>query len=526
MKRSILAFLVALCVAGSFLPGVAFAQAPQPPAGALTSLTHNCPNTGMMVPGAFDPAVATYLLTVASWVSRVTLTPVSPDPNAVITVNGVLTASGSESQVLEMNDTPQAVRISVSAPGGISSGYTVFLQRRPSTARTGAAAGYLTAINQEDGKTYLVMDLVTVSYHGDHVSSFVNDNVLDSYKYPAAQESVFLYGDAGNPTPALDAADFAAHVNADGTELFSVIYIRDEIVSMQPFSAALPIVPEGSDAAGFIRVTPVPGGGYTLLSEGSMGALVVRLQQGLAARGFYTGGIDGLYGAGLRNAVSDFQLAYGLARDGQAGEETQRLLYEGEYPGNALAPNVLPAPSDSYVTVTPAPDGAWVTLREGDEGAMVKALQAALRDRGFYKGEIDGFYGVGTSEAVSLFQKASGMKEDGLAGEDTQAALQLERNRDAGAPVVTPIPFQANVTVAPDGGYVTVRRGNIGAIVIALQQKLKELGFYAGEIDGMYGEETENAVIAFQGNKGLVQDGEADPATQMTLFEGKYPDES
>ena len=36
----------------------------------LRSLTHNCPNTGIMLPETFSPYQTTYLLTVASWVPR------------------------------------------------------------------------------------------------------------------------------------------------------------------------------------------------------------------------------------------------------------------------------------------------------------------------------------------------------------------------------------------------------------------------------------------------------------------------
>ena len=526
MKRIILSLLLAACLLGTCFQAAVSAQTAELPSSALTSLTNNCPNTAIMLPKVFDPLEDTYLLTVASWVSRVTLTPVSADPNAVISINGIAAASGRESQVFEMSDEPMTVTVAVTSSDGNVSSYTVFLQRRPSIARTGVAAGYLTALKQEGGKTYLIMDLVTVSYQGDHVSSFTNDNVQDSYKYPAAEECMFYYGGTGNPVPAENADDFKAHVKADGTELFSVIYIRDEIVSVQPFSSELSSTPDGSSAAGFISVTPAPGGGYALLNEGSMGALVIKLQQTLKSRGFYIGRIDGLYGAGLRNAVKAFQLAYGLAQDGQAGEDTQRLLYDGVFPLRTPAPTVETKPTDSYVTVTAPPDGAWVTLKEGDVGALVKSLQQALKDKGFYKDEVDGFYGIGTREAVVAFQHTQGMKEDGMAGIDTQSALNLNINRDGETPFMTPVPFSANVTAPPNGEYVTLRPGNIGALVVALQQKLKDLGYYTGVIDGMYGGGTEDAVKAFQRDKGLSPDGEASPAVLLTLFEGKYPDES
>lgn len=526
MKRNFLSLLLAVCFAISCCFSVATAEQTVQPSSALASLTHNCPNTAIMRPEAFDPMVYTYLLTVANWVSRVTLTPVSVKPDAVITINGVQSPSGQASQVFEMTDEPLTVTIAVVSSGAENSLYTVYLQRRPSSARTGVAAGFLTAISQEDGKTYLVMDLVTVSYQGDHVSSFSNDNVPDRYKYPAADECMFYYGDMGSPILAKSADDFKAHVTMNGTELFSVIYVNDEIVSVQPFSSDLTATSSEPVPAGFISVTPAPDGSYILLRENNLGALVIKLQQALKTRAFYKGEIDGLYGAGLKDAVKAFQLAFGLNPDGIAGADTQRLLYEGIYPAKSTAPAATPAitPIASFVTVTAAPDGAHVTLKEGDGGALVKTLQQALKDQNYYKGEADGLYGKETTDAVIAFQSAHGLTQDGIAGIDTQSALFKGESQAVIVPVSTAVPFQANVTPAPNGEYVTLVPGNIGALVIALQQRLKDQGFYTGEIDGMYGAGTKDAVMAFQRENGLTQDGEASPAMLRLLYEGKFPE--
>lgn len=527
MMRSFLSLLLAVCLVASCSISLTASAEAAPPSSALISLTHNCPNTAIMRPEAFSPLVDTYLLTVASWVSRVTLTPVSADPNAVITVNGLAGLSGTPSQVFEMNDEPQTATISVVSSDGNSSVYTVFLQRRPSSARTGVAAGFLTAMDQEDGKTYLVMDLVTVTYQGDHVSSYTNDNVPDRYRYPASDECVFYFGGTDDPVMAKNADDFRAHMAFNGTELFSVIYIQDEIVSVRPFSSDLAAISK-EPAAGFISVTPPPGGGYALLREGSIGAPVVQLQLALKARAFYKGSIDGLYGAGLRDAVKAFQLAYGLVQDGDAGADTQRLLYEGVLPAGTKAPSPAPeaTPITSFVTVTAPPDGGLITLKEGDEGLLVKNLQQALTDQGYYKGIVDGFFGGETRDSVISFQHAHQLAEDGMAGIDTQSALFAGENQAAKLPAVTPVPYTANVTAAPNGDYVTLRQGNIGALVIALQQQLKAKGYYKGEVDGVFGEGTKEAVISFQRYNGLSQDGVASPAVLLTLYEGDNPDAS
>ncbi|MHC1787655.1 MAG: peptidoglycan-binding protein [Christensenellales bacterium] len=526
MKRTFLSLLLAVCFGISCCFSAAAAQQAVQPSSALASFTHNCPNTAIMRPEAFDPMVYTYLLTVANWVSRVTLTPVSQEAGAIITINGVVSPSGQASQVFEMTDEPLTVLIAVVSSGAENSLYTVYLQRRPSSARTGVAAGFLTSISQEDGKTFLIMDLVTVSYQGDHVSSFSNDNVAERYKYPAAEECRFYYGDMAAPVLAKNAGDFQAHVTLSGTELFSVIYVNDEIVSVQPFSSELKAISSEPAPAGFISVTPAPDGSGILLRENYMGAPVIKLQQALKARDLYKGEIDGLYGAGLREAVKAFQLAYALSPDGIAGADTQRLLYEGVYPARSAVPASAPAvtPIAFFVMLTAAPDGTHVTLKEGDGGALVKTLQQALKDQQYYKGEVDGLYGQETTDAVMAFQSARNLTQDGMAGIDTQSVLYGDEPQAVIAPVSTFIPFQANVTPVPNGDYVTLVAGNIGALVIALQQRLKDQGFYTGEIDGMYGAGTKEAVMNFQRENGLEQDGEASPAMLRILYEGKFPE--
>lgn len=55
--------------------------------------------------------------------------------------------------------------------------------------------------------------------------------------------------------------------------------------------------------------------------------------------------------------------------------------------------------------------------------------------------------------------------------------------------------------------------------VVLLQNRLKELGFYTGEADGYYRDNTFYAVLAFQRMNGIDKDGIAGPGTQQALFE-------
>ncbi len=64
----------------------------------------------------------------------------------------------------------------------------------------------------------------------------------------------------------------------------------------------------------------------------------------------------------------------------------------------------------------------------------------------------------------------------------------------------------------------TLKKGDKGASVVILQQALQRVGYAVGNIDGVFGTQTDSAVRAFQQANGLKVDGKAGTATQTLLY--------
>jgi hypothetical protein len=81
------------------------------------------------------------------------------------------------------------------------------------------------------------------------------------------------------------------------------------------------------------------------------------------------------------------------------------------------------APRSAPPSLTPdiAPPAA---LREGDRGGRVRDLQIALCVLGAQRSPPDGSFGATTTAAVQTFQGTRSLVVDGIAGEDTKAALR------------------------------------------------------------------------------------------------------
>lgn len=65
--------------------------------------------------------------------------------------------------------------------------------------------------------------------------------------------------------------------------------------------------------------------------------------------------------------------------------------------------------------------------------------------------------------------------------------------------------------------YAVSKYGSSGEEVKKIQKKLKELGYYNGNVDGIFGSQTQSAVKSFQRNVGITADGIAGSKTMLYL---------
>lgn len=71
--------------------------------------------------------------------------------------------------------------------------------------------------------------------------------------------------------------------------------------------------------------------------------------------------------------------------------------------------------------------------------------------------------------------------------------------------------------VTPVSHAESLRRGSRGDLVTTLQKRLKTWGYYTGNVDGIFGSQTEQAVKYFQRKNGLAADGIVGPATAKAV---------
>ena len=210
---------------------------------------------------------------------------------------------------------------------------------------------------------------------------------------------------------------------------------------------------------------------YAEVASGNTFGNVAAVQARLKTLGYYTSSVDGVWGSGTDSAVKRYQSAKGLKSDGVVGSATASALG-------------LKFPISGGITY-------------GKTTANVAAVQARLRTLGYYKSAVDGAWGNKTLAAVLAYQSSAGIAVDGKVGSGTASRLGIMLSSSART-----------------GG---ISKGKNYDNVKKVQTALKNAGYYTSSVDGVWGNKTMCAVMAFQSDKGLTVDGVVGAGTESAL---------
>ncbi len=129
----------------------------------------------------------------------------------------------------------------------------------------------------------------------------------------------------------------------------------------------------------------------------------------------------------------------------------------------------------------------FATLQFGSTGAAVRDLQQDLTILKYY-GTVDGVFGAKTKDAVIKYQKAKNLTGDGVVGYQTEAAIEQD------------------VWIAK---RPVLKQGSTGQDVRNIQGLLynSDTDYGITTIDGVFGANTQAAIIKFQKANSLTADG-------------------
>ena len=194
---------------------------------------------------------------------------------------------------------------------------------------------------------------------------------------------------------------------------------------------------------------------------------VREVQQVLNHRGIRTR-IDGIMGPRTENAVRTFQRTHNLEPTGELNRQT--LVALGIQRSESGEPQYA--------------------------AALVRTVQETLANRGYKPGAVDGTMSDATQTAVRAFQKSENLQPTGDLNTQTLAALGIPPESASAA---------AENAVMSD------------ATVRDVQRRLNSRGYRAGRPDGVIGNSTRSALMAFQRSENLQATGNLNRETISAL---------
>ena len=228
---------------------------------------------------------------------------------------------------------------------------------------------------------------------------------------------------------------------------------------------------------------------------------------------------EGIFDGPTRAAVIQFQRIFNLTQDGIVGKSTWYKI-KNVY----TAVKQLSEVYSEGISLSEGQDLYRRVLREGDRGIEVKIVQSYLSFIGEFNESVpvitvDGIFGPKTKAAVLAFQRYYGLTQDGIVGRNTWARIL-----DAYGDTYRNLPEeyrQYSKYIFP-GYFITT--GATGNVVRQLQTFIRTIAENEASVpyvnvDGIYGNQTKNAVLAIQRLKGLNRTGAVGPLTWNAIID-------
>ncbi len=194
---------------------------------------------------------------------------------------------------------------------------------------------------------------------------------------------------------------------------------------------------------------------------GGKGTDVEKLQRALQLNKAYTGVVDGAFGNMTRDALKAYQKSNKLPITGLADYATISKLF-----GRVAQTTVAEDPGMNGIRSI-AQIQVPNTSQQGNSGKHVKALQQALKIKGFYKAPIDSSYGNKTLEAVKAYQKSVGLTQDGVAGNGTIRKLFGKNAANHSVKTERLDWFNGGASVIPKGAIFSIKDVGTGKVFTA-----------------------------------------------------------
>lgn len=241
-----------------------------------------------------------------------------------------------------------------------------------------------------------------------------------------------------------------------------------------------------------------------ILEKGDSGADVNALQERLKVLGYFQDNTTEYFGSYTESCLIEFQKAAGLDATGVYNEATQKALMADD------APAIVP---ESKTEADSNKEGSESTATDSEVQGIESDITDMVEDASDSDSEATYFEETEADSAESeVIDTYSAQVEEGMTDTEDSDDGNLFANFDE---------YDTSDDTESDtddlSGYM-YQAGYNGEDIVSIQQKLTDLQYYYGEINGIYNDETAYAVARYQYDGNLSVTGVIDEPTWELLF--------